>query len=157
MARWLSNLVWNTDYSEIFRGFCQSIRANPLVNIWTHAAIASCLHVPCSLSPKHLTLRRVRCRSQWPRVLKRGSTAARLLGLWVRIPPVAWMPVCCECCVLSDRGLSVGLITRPEESNECGVSECDCETSIMRKTWPTGVSGIMGGGGIDWNTDDSVK
>jgi hypothetical protein len=27
------------------------------------------------------------CRSKWLRVLRRGSTAARLLGLWVRIPP----------------------------------------------------------------------
>jgi hypothetical protein len=25
------------------------------------------------------------CRSQWPCGLRRGSTAARLLGLWVRI------------------------------------------------------------------------
>ena len=25
--------------------------------------------------------------SQWPRGLRRGSSAARLLGLWVRIPP----------------------------------------------------------------------
>jgi len=25
-------------------------------------------------------------RSQWPRDLRRGSTGARLLGLWVRIP-----------------------------------------------------------------------
>ena len=32
-----------------------------------------------------------------------GSPAARLLGLRVRIPPVAWMAVCCECCVLSGR------------------------------------------------------
>ena len=37
--------------------------------------------------------------SQWPRGLRRRSTAARLLGLWVRIPPGAWMFVCCECCV----------------------------------------------------------
>ena len=44
-------------------------------------------------------------RSQWPRGLRRGSAVARLLGLWVRIPPGAWMFVCCECCVLSDRGL----------------------------------------------------
>jgi len=28
----------------------------------------------------------------------------------------AWMSVCCECRVLSDRRLCVGLITRPEES-----------------------------------------
>jgi hypothetical protein len=54
--------------------------------------------------------------SQWPRGLRRGSTAARLLGLWVRIPPGAWMSVSCECCVLSGRGLCDGPITRPEES-----------------------------------------
>jgi hypothetical protein len=56
------------------------------------------------------------CRSEWPRGLRRGSAAARLLGLWVRIPPRAWMPVSCECCVLSGRGLCDGLVTRPEES-----------------------------------------
>ena len=31
-----------------------------------------------------------------------GSTAARLLGLRVRIPPRAWMSVSCQCCVLSE-------------------------------------------------------
>jgi hypothetical protein len=55
-------------------------------------------------------------RSQWPRGLRRGSAAARLLGLWFRIPPGAWMSVSCECCVLSGRGLCDGLITRPDES-----------------------------------------
>jgi len=45
-----------------------------------------------------------------------GSTAARLLGLWVRIPPGAWMSVSYMCWVLSGRGLWVGLITHPEES-----------------------------------------
>ena len=43
------------------------------------------------------------------------SKAARLLGLWVRIQPGAWMCVCCECCVFSGRGLCVGLIIRTEE------------------------------------------
>ena len=38
-------------------------------------------------------------RSHRPRGLKRGSVAARLLRLWVRIPPGAWMFLCCECCV----------------------------------------------------------
>jgi hypothetical protein len=38
-------------------------------------------------------------RSQWQRGLRRGSAAARLLWLRVRIPPGAWMCVCCECCV----------------------------------------------------------
>jgi hypothetical protein len=52
----------------------------------------------------------------WPRDLSSASSAARLLGLWARIPPGAWMAVSCECCVLSGRGLCVQLITRPEES-----------------------------------------
>ena len=55
-------------------------------------------------------------QSYWPRGLRRRSTAARLLRSWVRIPPGAWMSVCCECCVLSGRGLCDELITRPEES-----------------------------------------
>jgi hypothetical protein len=55
-------------------------------------------------------------RSQWPRGLRRGTAAAILLVLWVRIPPVSWMSVSCDCCVLSGRGLCVGLITCPEES-----------------------------------------
>ena len=47
---------------------------------------------------------------------KSMSAAARLLGLWVRIPPGESMFVSCECCVLSGRGLCDGLITRLEES-----------------------------------------
>jgi len=39
--------------------------------------------------------------------------------------------------VLSGRGFCVELITRPQESCECGVSECDREASIMRRTSPT--------------------
>ena len=70
------------------------------------------------------------CRSQWPRGLRRRSTAARLLRLWVRIPPGAWTFVCCECCVLSGRGLCDELITRPEESYRLWrVFVCDLETS----------------------------
>ena len=32
--------------------------------------------------------------------------------------------VCCECIVLSGRGLCDRLITRPEESYRCGASSC---------------------------------
>ena len=71
-------------------------------------------------------------RSQWPCGLRRSSTAARLLGLWVRIPPghgvVLW--------VLSGRGLCDELITRREESYRlCCVVVCDLETSRMRRPW----------------------
>ena len=56
------------------------------------------------------------CWSQWPRGLRHRSAAARLLRLWVRIPPGEWTSVCCKCCLFSGRGLCDGLITRPEES-----------------------------------------
>ena len=56
------------------------------------------------------------CRFRWPRGLRRRSAAALLLISWVRIPPRAWMSICCECCVLSGRGLCDELITQPEES-----------------------------------------
>jgi len=55
--------------------------------------------------------------SQWTRGLRRRSLAVRLLRSWVRIPPGAWMFVCCECCALSSRGLCDGFITHPEESH----------------------------------------
>ena len=58
--------------------------------------------------------------------------AAHLLRSWVRIPQGAWLFVCCECRVLSGRGLCDELITRPEESYRlCCVVLCDLETSRM--------------------------
>jgi len=74
-------------------------------------------------------------RLQWPRCLRRTSAAARLLRLWVRIPPGAWMSVCCECCTLPGRGLCDDLITRPEKSYQLW---CDLETSWKKRPWPTG-------------------
>jgi len=76
-------------------------------------------------------------RSQCPRGLRRRSSAARLLRLWIRIPPGAWMFVCCECCVLSCRRLCDGLITRPEESYRLwSVAVCDQEASKTRRLKP---------------------
>ena len=75
--------------------------------------------------------------SQWPRGLRRRSTAACLLRLWVRISQGAWVFVCCECCVLSGRRLCDALITRPEKSYRVWcVVVCDLETSRMRRPWP---------------------
>ena len=66
-------------------------------------------------------------------------TAARLLRLWVRIPPGPRMFVCCECCVLSGRGLCDKLIARPEESYRLWcVVVCNLQTSWMRRPWSTG-------------------
>jgi hypothetical protein len=76
-------------------------------------------------------------RSQWPRGLRRGFGASRLLGMWVRIQTGAWMFVCCGCCVLSGRDLCNELINRPEESYRLWcVVVCDLKTSRMRSPWP---------------------
>ena len=80
----------------------------------------------------HLSSKEKR-RSQWTHGLRRKSTAARLLRSWFRIPPGAWMSVCCECCVLSGRGICDELTTRPEESYRLWcVAECVTETSSTR-------------------------
>jgi hypothetical protein len=53
------------------------------------------------------------------------------------------MFVCCDCHVLSGRGLCDELIIRQEESYRLWcVLECDLETSWMRKSWPT--RGLLG-------------
>jgi len=81
-------------------------------------------------------------QSQWPRGLRRRSAGAHLLRFWVRIPPRVRMFVCCECCVLSGRGLCDGLITRPEESYRLWcVVMCDLETSWMRNHTQWGMMG----------------
>jgi hypothetical protein len=73
-------------------------------------------------------INRIICRFQWPRNLRRRSAAARLLRSCFRIPPGAWMFVCCECCVLSGRGLCDELIIGPEESYRLScVVVCDLE------------------------------
>ena len=49
-------------------------------------------------------------RSQWPRLSLAGVAGSN---------PAGDIDVCCEFCVLSGRGLCVGLITRPEEFYLC--------------------------------------
>jgi len=78
-------------------------------------------------------------RSQWPRVLRLKSAAARLLRSWVWIPPGSRISDCCDCCVLSGWGLCEESITRPEESYRpwC-VVVCNLEISRIWNSWPTG-------------------
>jgi len=78
-------------------------------------------------------------RSRWPRGLRPTSAAARLLRSWVRIPSGHWCLSVVSVCVLSGRGLCVGLITRTEEDYRLWcVVVCDLETAWMRRPWPTG-------------------
>ena len=53
---------------------------------------------------------------EWTISAGERPVATRLLRSWVRIPPRTWIFVCCECRVLSGRGLCDELITRPEQS-----------------------------------------
>jgi hypothetical protein len=68
-------------------------------------------------------------RSQWPRVLRHGSAAARLLGLWVRIPPRhgCLSLVSVVCCQVEVSATGWSLVQR--SPTECCVSECDREAS----------------------------
>ena len=80
-----------------------------------------------------LVFKALRRRSQWSRDLRRGSAAARLLVLWIQIPPEAWIFVCC-CHVkvsASDRSLV------QSSPAECGVPEGGREASRVRRHWPT--------------------
>jgi hypothetical protein len=81
-------------------------------------------------------------RSRWPRGLRLGTPAARLVGLLVRNPPATWMSVSCDCCVLSGRGLCDLPIPLPEEIYrvwQCDAWECDREASIiMWRPWSLG-------------------
>jgi hypothetical protein len=66
-------------------------------------------------------------RSQWPRGLRRGSAAARLLGLWVRIPPghrcLSLVSVVCFQVEVS----ATGWFLVQRSPTECGVSKCNRE------------------------------
>jgi hypothetical protein len=57
------------------------------------------------------------------------------------------MSVCCECCLLSGRGLCDGLITRPEESYRLWcVSQCDqkeLQTSTLKRETGVGRRGRL--------------
>ena len=98
------------------------------------------VHCTCWMfgHPKH-AIYDVTYRSQWPRGLMRGSAAARLLGLWVRIPPERHgylSVVSVACCQVEVSVSGWSLVQR--SPTECGVSECDHEASIMRGPWYTG-------------------
>jgi hypothetical protein len=70
-------------------------------------------------------------RSRWPRRLRRGFAASRLLGLRVWMPPGAIS----ECRVLLlGRGLCDGLIRRPEESYRMYACRCVWSSATKAST-----------------------
>jgi hypothetical protein len=153
---WLFSLITNT--------FCQNVVStekiscphilvkNSMLNFWStedwssflspaklsyHWVTTNC----CSVSDIILSSCICQCRSQWPRGLRGGSVAARLLGLRFRIPPGALMSVVSVvCCQVQVSASGLSLVQR--SPTDCGVPECDREASIMRP-WPTGGCGAM--------------
>jgi hypothetical protein len=69
----------------------------------------------------HFSFFYLHSRSLRPRGLRRGRSAERLLGSWVRIPPGAWMFVSCEClcCQVEISETDRSLIQR--SPTDCGV------------------------------------
>ena len=84
-------------------------------------------------------------RSRRPRGLKRVSTADRLLGLRVRIPPGAWSSVFLSRILCVVRSSDRSLVQR--SPTECCASECVCKASTVKRPWPTGGCCVMRGGG----------
>ena len=78
------------------------------------------------INKSHISLQAFKscCRSQWPRGRRRRSTAARLLGLWVRMLPAAWMSVVSVlcCCQVEFSATSWPLVQR--SPTDCGASLC---------------------------------
>ena len=76
------------------------------------------------------------CRGRWPRGLRRGTEAARLLGLRVRIPPDAWMSVSCECSVLSSMHLRAKPNPRPQYYRGWPRPEKGCGATRKKQRFP---------------------
>jgi hypothetical protein len=83
----------------------------------------------------------VKCRSQWPCRLRRRSAASRLLSSWVQIPTGTWMFVCCECCVLSGKGLCKRADNSSRVVLPTVVLRCVCSRNLMNE----GGHGPLGG------------
>jgi len=74
-----------------------------------------------------------------------GRSSAGIVG---SNSPGAWMFFCCECFVLSGRGLCDELITRPEESYRLWcVIGCDLENLMNEEPYPINV--------IEFNVGDT--
>ena len=118
----LYRVVCYCSFGLAFRILCT---INPL-----NAELNPICYLLALLAHHFLHVSRIRVKSLTLR--QASGRAARLLRSWVRIPPGAWIFVCCECRVLSGRGLCDELSTRPEESYRlCCVVVCDLETSRM--------------------------
>jgi hypothetical protein len=116
----------------IFENGATGICSDPVLNI----SISSGSTVLPALITIYLITLIIYGLSQGPRSLRRESAAARLLELWVRIPRRhgCLSVVIVVCCQVEVSALVSSLVQR--SPTECSVSECDNESSIMRRPWP---------------------
>ena len=79
-------------------------------------------------------------RFRWPRCLRRGSAAAHLLGLRVRIPRGAWMSVFFSVLhVVRQRSVRrANHLSRGVLPSVVCVTECYSEVLRVRRSWPNG-------------------
>jgi hypothetical protein len=96
-----------------------TVRDVQLLLLWAKAPVG-CHVLLAQLSETQITaVNSYVSQSSSPRFVRRGSEAACLLRLRIRILTGTGMPVCCDFCVLSSRGPCVGLITLPREWMWC--------------------------------------
>jgi hypothetical protein len=86
---------------------------------------------------KGLNYLRRNSRSQWQRGLMRRSAVPRLLGLRARTPPGhgCLSRVSVVCCQVEVSASDWPLVQR--SPTDCGVSECDHESSKIMRTSPS--------------------
>jgi hypothetical protein len=77
------------------------------------------------------------CPSQWPRGLRRGSAANRLLRLWVQIPTGYGCLSVVSVLYCQVEASASGWLLLQRSRTQYGVSECNHDSSIMRKLWST--------------------
>lgn len=106
------------------------------VKIWILYVQWSCLYVPVLWEPSktwssNLSPFIVTGRSRWLRGVRQASTALTRWDCGFVSWRGAWMSVCCECCLLSCRGLCDGPIPRSEESYRLCVSVIRFNSNIL--------------------------
>jgi hypothetical protein len=81
--------------------------------------------------------RKVTWRTKGFKQYKNGSKGKNPRQTKKKFPPGAWMSVFVSvvCCHVEVSATGLSLVQRSH--NECGVSECDLENSIMRRPWLT--------------------
>jgi hypothetical protein len=139
-----SNLFVSSFITNTYHAIWRQNRTRTILNflirwivtcLWNYLVPRNCL-ISCMINQffNPFTVPSTIWRSRWPRGRWRGSVAARVLRLRIRIPPWAWLSLVNLCCQIEVPATGRSLVHR--SPTECCVSECDLETSTMTKPRP---------------------